>query len=211
MTYAASCFQRLGPSDLKQETEDYYIAYTLDRVLSELFSQVKLALNYEAKSRVKPIPVSNNERLLYEQQIILAQTIVQDFANTLPDIRRLLDADVCAAYEGDPAAHSVDEGLTLLSGIFAIIYHRIAHQLYPSVPLLSRIISELHILQQELISILARKLAKVFIDHGTGVVIGETSVIGEYVRIYQVVTLGAKRFEITDDGALKKIMLATQL
>ena len=66
---------RLGPSDLRQETEDYYIAYTLDRVLNELFSQVKLALNYEAKSRVKQVPVSSNDHLLYEQQIALAKTI----------------------------------------------------------------------------------------------------------------------------------------
>ncbi|ENX38721.1 serine O-acetyltransferase [Acinetobacter courvalinii] len=196
---------RLGPSELRQETEDYYIAYTLDRVLNALFAQVKLALNYEAKSRVKQIPISNNDRLLYEQQVALAQTIVQDFANTLPDIRRLLDADVCAAYEGDPAAHSVDEVLLCYPGILAIIHHRVAHQLYHSVPLLSRIISELAHSATGIDIHPGAQIGKgFFIDHGTGVVIGETSVIGEYVRIYQAVTLGAKRFEVNEDGALKK-------
>ncbi|MBJ9984611.1 serine acetyltransferase [Acinetobacter sp. S40] len=196
---------RLGPSDLRQETEDYYIAYTLDRVLNELFSQVKLALNYQAKTHVKQLPVSSNERLLYEQQVTLAKTIVQDFANTLPNIRRVLDADVCAAYEGDPAAHSVDEVLLCYPGILAIIHHRVAHQLYASVPLLSRIISELAHSATGIDIHPGAEIGKgFFIDHGTGVVIGETCVIGEHVKIYQAVTLGAKRFEINQDGALKK-------
>ena len=192
---------RLGPSDLRQETEDYYIAYTLDRVLNELFSQVKLALNYEAKSRVKQVPVSSNDHLLYEQQIALAKTIVQDFANTLPEIRRLLDADVCAAYEGDPAAHSVDEVLLCYPGIFAIIYHRVAHQLYHSVPLLSRIISELAHSATGIDIHPGAQIGKgFFIDHGTGVVIGATSIIGNNVKLYQGVTLGAKSFPLDADG-----------
>ncbi|MBD0241279.1 serine acetyltransferase [Acinetobacter baumannii] len=163
---------RLGPADLRQETEDSYIAYTLNRVLTALHAQVQLALN---------------------------------FANTLPSIRRLLDGDVRAAYEGDPAAHSVDEVLLCYPGIFAIIYHRIAHQLYAQVPLLSRIISELAHSATGIDIHPGAQIGKgFFIDHGTGVVIGETCVIGERVRIYQAVTLGAKRFETNDDGGLKK-------
>lgn len=196
---------RLGPNELRQETEDYYIAYTLDHVLNELLNQVKLALSYEAKSRGKSSIVSNDERLVHEQQLLLAQTIVQDFANTLPNIRRLLDADVCAAYEGDPAAHSVDEVLLCYPGVLAIIYHRVSHQLYYSVPLLSRIISELAHSATGIDIHPGAQIGKgFFIDHGTGVVIGETSVIGEYVRIYQAVTLGAKRFELNENGMLKK-------
>ncbi|MDR0068980.1 serine acetyltransferase, partial [Acinetobacter sp. 11520] len=95
-----------------------------------------LALNYEAKRHL-----SHSNAVQQPEE--LAQNIVQDFANTLPSIRRLLDGDVRAAYEGDPAAHSVDEVLLCYPGIFAIIHHRIAHQLYAQVPLLSRIISEL--------------------------------------------------------------------
>lgn len=187
---------RLGPAELRQETEDYYIAYTLDRVLHDLYGQVKLALDYEHK-HYEAIPRSDIEST--------AQKIVQELANTLPTIRRVLDADVCAAYEGDPAAHSVDEVLICYPGIFAIIYHRIAHQLYSKVPLLSRIISELaHSVTGIDIHPGAQIGKGFFIDHGTGVVIGETCVIGEYVRIYQAVTLGAKRFELNEDGGLKK-------
>lgn len=110
-----------------------------------------------------------------------------------------------AAYEGDPAAHSVDEVLLCYPGIFAIIYHRIAHQLYAQVPLLSRIISELAHSATGIDIHPGAQIGKgFFIDHGTGVVIGETCVIGERVRIYQAVTLGAKRFETNDDGGLKK-------
>ncbi|MDW7564175.1 serine acetyltransferase, partial [Klebsiella pneumoniae] len=101
-----------------------------------LYAQVQLALNYEAKRHL-----SHSSPVQQPQE--LAQTIVQDFANTLPSIRRLLDGHVRAAYEGDPAAHSVDGVLLCYPGIPAIIYHRTAHQLYAQVPLLSRIISEL--------------------------------------------------------------------
>lgn len=89
---------RLGPADLRQETEDSYIAYTLNRVLTALHAQVQLALNYEAKRHLgHSSPVQQPQEL--------AQTIVQDFANTLPSIRRLLDGDVRAAYEEIGRAH----------------------------------------------------------------------------------------------------------
>ncbi|MFU8926727.1 serine O-acetyltransferase EpsC [Acinetobacter puyangensis] len=188
---------RLGPSELRQESEDYYIAYTLDRVLNDLFQQVVLTLSYETK------------RLHIQQELVQhrehAHQIVQNFANDLPTIRRLLDADVLAAFDGDPAARNVDEVLLCYPGIFAIIYHRIAHQLFPQVPLLSRIISELAHSATGIDIHPGAQIGKgFFIDHGTGVVIGETCIIGERVRIYQAVTLGAKRFEIDDSGSLKK-------
>ena len=194
---------RLGPADLRQETEDYYISYTLDRVLNGLYAQVKLALDYELKTKSRPSSrhSDGHDQVEISQK---AEIIVQDFANTLPQIRRLLDADVCAAYEGDPAAHSVDEVLLCYPGILAIIHHRLAHQLYPHVPLLSRIISELaHSATGIDIHPGASIGSGFFIDHGTGIVIGETCVIGQNVRIYQAVTLGAKRFETDADGTLK--------
>lgn len=188
---------RLGPTDLRQESEDFYIAYTLDKVLNALKQQVVLTLSYDSRRLQQSIDLSEQHRQ--------ARQIVQDFANQLPHIRRLLDADVCAAYEGDPAARSVDEVLICYPGILAVIYHRIAHQLYVHVPLLSRIISELaHSATGIDIHPGAQIGQGFFIDHGTGVVIGETCIIGERVRIYQAVTLGAKRFEVDDAGSLKK-------
>lgn len=198
---------RLGPNGLLQQSEDYYIAYTLDRVLDQLHVQVSLTLQYDYKRLNRQLQhLSVNA--LQEQHDKLnqhARLIVQDFANHLAQIRRLIDADVCAAFEGDPAAHSVDEVLLCYPGVLAIIYHRLSHQLYPDVPILSRMISELAHSATGIDIHPGAEIGKgFFIDHGTGVVIGETCVIGENVRIYQAVTLGAKRFEVTDDGLLKK-------
>lgn len=188
---------RLGSAELRQESEDYYIAYTLDAVLNQLHSQVVLTLGYEAKRL--------NTVRDFSQLKAHAQSIVQDFATQLPNIRRILDADVVAAFQGDPAAHSVDEVLLCYPGILAIIYHRIAHILFADVPLIARIISELAHSATGIDIHPAAQIGKgFFIDHGTGVVIGETCVIGERVRIYQAVTLGAKRFEIQENGHLKK-------
>ena len=193
---------RLGPADLHQEAEDHYIAYTLAKVMSQLYQQVQLALEYESKRQPNQ---PESSVATQQQQWADAEQIVQEFAETLPQIRRLLDADVTSAYLGDPAAHSVDEVLISYPGIFAIIYHRISHQLYAQVPLISRIISELaHSATGIDIHPGAQIGRGFFIDHGTGVVIGETCIIGERVRIYQTVTLGAKRFEKDADGQLKK-------
>ena len=188
---------RLGPTDLRQESEDFYIAYALDKVLNALKQQVILALSYDQRRQQKSVDLA--------QQKTLAHQIVQEFADQLPQIRRLLDTDACAAFEGDPAARSVDEVLITYPGMLAIIYHRLAHQLYADVPLLARIISEqAHSATGIDIHPGATIGQGFFIDHGTGVVIGETCIIGKNVRIYQAVTLGAKRFEVDEAGSLKK-------
>ena len=131
---------------------------------------------------------------------------VRAFAAALPEIRRLLDGDVLAAYQGDPAARSVDEVLLCYPGILAMIHHRLAHRLYElGLPLLARIVAELAHGQTGIdIHPGAQIDAGFFIDHGTGVVIGETAVIGKRVRLYQAVTLGAKRFPTDAEGNLQK-------
>ena len=135
-----------------------------------------------------------------------AAHIVREFAAALPAIRELLDSDVEAAYRGDPAAGSVDEVVLCYPGILAVIHHRLAHQLYRlGVPLIARIVSELaHSATGIDIHPGADIGESFFIDHGTGVVIGETAVIGRRVRLYQAVTLGAKRFPVGADGSLEK-------
>lgn len=189
---------RLGPNDLRQESEDFYIANTLEQTLYSLTEQVKLNLIFEYK-RTK-----NKEAILAVNEN--AQNIVTDFANKLPQIRRILDADIIAAYEGDPAARSVDEVLLCYPGLVAITYHRIAHELYKhGLSLLARLVSEIAHSQTGIDIHPGARIGKgFFIDHGTGVVIGETSIIGERVRIYQAVTLGAKRFQVGEDGHLEK-------
>ncbi len=189
---------RLGPQELREETEDYYVGHTLDAALNELFRQVQLELVYFSRQQ----NAQTDEALLKNQ----ANQIVRLFAAALPELRRTLDVDIQAAFQGDPAARSVDEVLLCYPGVLAIIHHRLAHTLYQlGVPLLARIVAEL---AHSLTGIDIHPGAEIgrgfFIDHGTGVVIGETAVIGERVRIYQAVTLGAKTFPTDDNGHLQK-------
>ncbi|MDM0020156.1 serine O-acetyltransferase EpsC [Variovorax saccharolyticus] len=187
---------RLGPPELRHESEDFYVGYTLDTALHSLLNQARLELRYTAR----------HEPRAAEDIDAQAGSAVREFAVALPGIRRLLDGDVLAAFQGDPAARSVDEVLLCYPGILAMIHHRLAHQLYGlGLPLLARIAAELAHSQTGIdIHPGARIDAGFFIDHGTGVVIGETAVIGKRVRIYQAVTLGAKRFPTDTEGNLQK-------
>jgi serine O-acetyltransferase len=187
---------RLGPPDLRQESENFHVAHALDAALHSLLTQVRLELKYNAGIAGTPDRDIDSEAL----------HATRTFAAALPATRILLDSDVLAAYQGDPAANSVDEVLLCYPGILAMIHHRLAHQLYAlGLPLLARIVAEL---AHGATGIDIHPGAKIgpgfFIDHGTGVVIGETAVIGARVRVYQAVTLGAKRFPTDADGNLQK-------
>jgi serine O-acetyltransferase len=187
---------RLGPPDLRQESENFHVAHALDAALHALLKQVRRELAYNAGLNDEP------GRDIDEQALAAVRT----FAAALPGIRTLLDSDVLAAYQGDPAARSVDEVLLCYPGVLAMIHYRLAHQLYNlGLPLLARIVAELaHGATGIDIHPGAQIGAGFFIDHGTGVVIGETAVIGERVRVYQAVTLGAKRFPTDAEGNLQK-------
>lgn len=186
---------RLGPVDLREESEDF-VGHTLDAALTALLAQARLELRYAARQSKAELAGVDAHAL----------SLIQGFAAALPELRVLLDTDVLAAYHGDPAARSVDEVLLCYPGILAIIHHRLAHHLYQAgLPLLARISSELaHSATGIDIHPGAQIGPSFFIDHGTGVVIGETAIIGERVRIYQAVTLGAKRFPSDESGTLHK-------
>lgn len=183
---------RLGPADLRQESEDFYVGHTLDTLMHALEEQVRLELQHAARQNA----LTETE---YRTQAV---QVVRDFSRSLPRIRELLDSDVMAAYAGDPAARSVDEVLLCYPGIHAMINHRIAHELYQlGVPLLARLVAELAHSETGIdIHPGASIGSGFFIDHGTGVVIGETAVIGRNVRIYQAVTLGARSFPTDAQG-----------
>ncbi|RYF77068.1 MAG: serine acetyltransferase [Comamonadaceae bacterium] len=187
---------RLGPTDLRQESEDFYVAHTIDRALQQLLGQAVLELRHERRHTAGELADLQGDALQR----------VRSFAAALPAIRSLLDTDVLAAFHGDPAARSVDEVLLCYPGVQAMIHHRIAHRLYQlELPLLARMVAERAHAQTGIdIHPGARIGPGFFIDHGTGVVIGETAVIGEHVRLYQAVTLGAKRFPVDGEGHLKK-------
>ncbi|KQT10604.1 serine O-acetyltransferase EpsC [Ramlibacter sp. Leaf400] len=187
---------RLGPPDLRNETEDFYVGHTLDAALRALHAQVLLEVRHASRqSEISTDAVQDR-----------ASGLVREFAQSLPDIRRLLDTDVLAAWQGDPAARSVDEVLLCYPGVLAMIHHRLAHRLYRlGLPLLARIVAEIAHSRTGIDIHPGATIGRgFFIDHGTGVVIGETAVIGERVRLYQNVTLGAKRFPIAEDGHLAK-------
>jgi serine O-acetyltransferase len=186
---------RLGLPDLKEEGLDYFVGHTLDTALRELFSQIKLELHFAADTQQTKQPSDE-----------LAFSKTREFGNRLPKIREMLDTDIYAAFEGDPAARSLDEVLVCYPGIQAIIHHRIANELHKlGLPLVARIVSEIaHSATGIDIHPGATIAESFFIDHGTGVVIGETAVIGRHVRLYQAVTLGAKRFPTDEQGHLIK-------
>ena len=134
------------------------------------------------------------------------ERIVPAMLRSLPEIRRQLGTDLEAAYRGDPAARSIDEIILCYPAFTAISTYRLAHVLYSErVPLIPRVMSEY---AHRLTGIDIHPGAAIgdyfFIDHGTGVVIGETTTIGRHVKLYQHVTLGAKSFAVEEDGSLVK-------
>ena len=135
-----------------------------------------------------------------------AEAIISALLSSLPEVRRQLQTDLVAAYQGDPAAKSIDEVILCYPAFTAISTYRLAHILYvEKVPLLPRMMTEY---AHRLTGIDIHPGAVIgdsfFIDHGTGVVIGETTTIGRGVKLYQHVTLGAKSFEVGEDGSLVK-------
>ncbi len=134
------------------------------------------------------------------------EAVVSAMLISLPEVRRQLQTDLTAAYQGDPAAKSVDEVILCYPAFIAISTYRLAHVFYcEKVPLLPRMMTEY---AHRLTGIDIHPGAVIgdsfFIDHGTGVVIGETTTIGCSVKLYQHVTLGAKSFEVGEDGSLVK-------
>ena len=179
-----------GAADLSDTGIRNYIGHRLDTALFELQDQVRRGLLFAD---------SGGDRNVCERR---ALEVTREFAQRLPAIRALLGSDARAAYEGDPAATSPDEAVFCYPGILAVTHHRVAHQLYElGVPLIARMFAELaHAATGIDIHPGARIGGSFFIDHGTGVVIGETCVIGERVRLYQGVTLGAKSFPTDEEG-----------
>ncbi|MCC6900661.1 MAG: serine acetyltransferase [Polyangiaceae bacterium] len=158
-------------------SEHLYPAYEL------LVEQIARAVTYE--ERFGKAPVHRPEG--WNEDVVLA------LFQRLPELRRQLNGDVVAAFEGDPAAKSIEEVVFSYPAIQAITAHRVAHVLYQAkVPMIPRILSEYAHSETGIdIHAGAQIGERFFIDHGTGVVVGETSVIGDNVKLYQGVTLGA--------------------
>jgi serine O-acetyltransferase len=181
--------RHFGPQGLTAEEVDVFVGKTLRSALRALQGQIKLELAGDGEAAPGG-----------------AFETTADFAAALPSIRALADSDARAGFEGDPSAASIDEVVFSFPGFAATLRHRIAHRLYRlGAPMLARIASEdAHGRTGIDIHPGAEIGERFFIDHGTGVVIGETAIVGRNVRLYQSVTLGAKRFETDEAGALRK-------
>ena len=187
-------FGYIGRQDLTAHTLEAHLAELSQQFLSILSDQIARALRHSCRQEHRPC----DKCLGNGRQQALA------LINKLADIREMLEDDVRAAYDGDPAARSYDEVVFSYPGLYAITVHRVAHELYvQGVPLLPRLLSELAHSQTGIDIHPGAKIGRsFFIDHGTGVVIGETTEIGDWVKLYQGVTLGALSFATDAEGNL---------
>lgn len=186
-----------GEQHLTQDNVAFHVGELLPRIAKAVHRQIHLCLCYLEETKA---PQSDTVKLCDEK----AKTLTLEFLEGIADIRGLLAGDVQAAYDGDPAALNIDEVILAYPGLLAISVQRLAHKLYQlNIPLMPRIMSEwAHAKTGIDIHPGARIGKHFFIDHGTGVVIGETTDIGDYVKVYQGVTLGALSFPKDERGRL---------
>lgn len=185
-----------GDENLATYVGDYFVGSHLNHIYEVLKGQIVTALIYkntvalDAEQQVQKTEPTCLSQELAEQQ---AETICQYFISRLPHIQQMLLKDVQAGFDGDPAAQSKEDIIVSYPGLFAIYVYRVAHELYiKQVPYIPRIMTEYaHSRTGIDINAGATIGEYFFIDHGTGVVIGETTNIGNHVKLYQGVTLGA--------------------
>jgi len=188
MTILDSLFSIVYPGFFRDKTHKIYniehtVSTMIEDVMFHLNKQIMVVLKY-----TRALPEDEEEQL---QEI--AQNACVAFLKKIPQVREYLETDLQAAYDGDPAARSKDEIIFSYPGIYAITVYRLAHELYLlNVPLIPRMMTEQAHSKTGIDIHPGATIGKYFfIDHGTGIVIGETTVIGEHVKLYQGVTLGA--------------------
>ncbi len=187
----------LGDSELTKANIKYHLGTKLTSIYTRLTEETEKSLKYICRK------ISGCPQDLCQKR---AHIVARELLEMLPEIRSKLSGDIQAAYSGDPAAVSTDEVILSYPCVLAITTYRIAHELYLNgVPLIPRIMSEhMHSVTGIDIHPGARIGKNFFIDHGTGVVIGETAEIGDNVKLYQGVTLGALSFPKDEKGNIIK-------
>lgn len=186
-----------GNSDVNRNNIVYHTGVSLERLYELLVDQIAAGMGFAHEREEEP-DVDSLKRLGCEK--------ADSFVSRLPELRQLLEADVIATYNGDPAAISTEEVIYCYPAIRAIANYRMAHLLVVlGVPVIPRMIGEQAHSETGIDIHPAATIGRAFtIDHGTGVVIGATARIGDNVKIYQGVTLGAKSFDTDADGNLIK-------
>ena len=182
-----------GKSTVNHHTITYHIGVNIERLYNLLTEQIHAGLCFDAKETGDCACDTKREKAI---------DLAGQFISRLPALREVLATDVEAAYNGDPAAESYGEIISCYPIIKALSNYRIAHELLLlGVPLIPRIITEMAHSETGIDIHPAARIGHHFtIDHGTGVVIGATCIIGNHVKLYQGVTLGAKSFPLDDDG-----------
>lgn len=181
-----------GNSNITPENITFYTGVNIEKVHKLLSEQILCGLCFDCENKTFNCNICKNKAIQYSEI----------FISKLPKIREMLSTDVKAMYDGDPAAKSFGEIIYCYPSIKAITNYRIAHELLKlDIPLIPRLISELAHSETGIDIHPGAQIGNYFaIDHGTGVVIGETCVIGNNVKIYQGVTLGAKSFPLDKNG-----------
>ena len=177
-----------GDTPVYADTLKYYIGVRVDRLSRLIREQIQIGLEYEC----------NKCKNACEE----ADRITERFIDTLPKLREILTTDVIAAYNGDPAAKNHGEIISCYPVIKALTNYRMAHELLLlGVPLIPRMLTEMAHSATGIDIHPAAEIGEYFgIDHGTGIVVGATSIIGSHVMLYQGVTLGAKNFRHDEKG-----------
>jgi len=185
-----------GRADLTGDSIDYFVGSTLNGAFTLLAEQVRRGLMFS----------TDHDNDSDEDVRQRAARIVREFGDLLPAIRDMLVSDLHAAYRGDPSATNLSEILVCYPGMAAVIHYRVAHALHRlGATLPARLITEIAHSNTGIDIHPAAEIGEsFFIDHGTGVVVGQTAIIGDRVRLYQAVTLGAKSFPADENGALIK-------
>lgn len=185
-----------GRHDLTASNVEEHIGGTLEKLRAILLEQIEQCLCHDEEIHEEEAPIARCR--------IRAGNLTDTFLGRLPDVRRALLDDLQAAYDGDPAARHLDEIVLAYPGFLAVTVYRLAHELHAlGVPLMPRILSEwAHARTGADIHPAATIGQRFFVDHATGAVIGETTVIGDHVKLYQGVTLGALSIAQGVDGAV---------
>ncbi|UCD27358.1 MAG: serine acetyltransferase [Planctomycetota bacterium] len=190
-----------GRQNLNQHNVNFHVGEMLPKIGEKLYEQIYQELCYQQENGNGRKNQNQQGQSSCEEK---ARQITLEFLERIPDIRKLLATDVQAAYDGDPAARNTDEVILAYPGVLAVSIYRFAHELHKmNVPLVARIMTEwAHTATGVDIHPGATIGSHFFIDHATGVVVGETTDIGDYVKLYQGVTLGAMSFPKDERGRL---------
>lgn len=167
----------------------YYIGVYLEQIYDVLQEQIYDSLCFESESCCSPARLR-------------ASDLAVSFLNQIPKLKYLLSTDVKAILDGDPAAKSLSEVIFCYPAIFAMLHQRVAHELFKlEIPVLPRMITEMAHSATGIDIHPGAQIGEYFsMDHGTGIVVGQTAIIGNHVRLYQGVTLGAKSFTLDEQG-----------